>query len=292
MMGIMPFCTQGVSIYENSVEDIIMKKLLAALLSLLIVCSVCSLAACSKKDDEIEGAITNYAETTTYDIRDASGKILGTLSYKAKGTDYAIITGYTPRISGPHSIVIPEVLSGSNRTVVEIGDKAFNACASVSSVKLPETVEKIGEWAFNGCTAIYQMNIPANVESIGKGAFVGCETLTIVNFAKEKSLLTEIGNYAFHGCAIESITLPEGLETLGEGVFFECENLKTATLPNSLKSIGKVAFAECNAIETLTLGSSIESLGEYALGTLPSDKPEVLVYADGSTTDNTINNAE
>ena len=266
-----------------------MKKLLAAVLCLILVCSVCSLAACSKKDDDIEGAITNYTETTTYDIKDKTGKVLGTLTYKAKGTDYAIITDYTPRISGPHSIIIPEILTGSERTVVEIGDEAFNACASLVSIKLPETVEKIGDWAFNGCASIYQMDIPANVVSIGKGAFVGCENLTLVNFAPEKPLLTTIDDYAFNGCAIESITLPEGLESLGDGVFFECDALKTATLPESLTSIGKVAFAECEALETLTLGSNIESLGEYALGTLPTDKPEVLVYADDSTTDKTIN---
>ena len=281
---------QGISNYEISVEDIKMKKLLATLLSVLLICSVCSLVACNKKDDDIEGAITNYTETTTYDIKDASGKVLGTLSYKAKGTDYAIITGYTSRISGAHSLIIPEVLPGSERTVVEIGNEAFKDCASLSSVKLPETVEKIGNGAFNRCSSIYKINIPANVASIGMYAFAGCDSLTIVNFAQEKPLLTEIGNSAFNGCAIESITIPEGVVSIGEGAFFECEQLKAVTLPESLTSIGKVAFAMCDALETVTLGSNIESLGKYALGTLATDKPEVLVYQAGSTTDETINN--
>lgn len=289
-MSIMPFYMQGVSIYEFSVEDNKMKKLLAALLSLVLLCSVCSLAACSNKDEELEGAITNYTETTTFEVKDSYGRILGTVSYKAKGTDYAIITGYAPRISGLHSITIPEILPGSGRTVVEIGDEAFSACTTLVSVTLPATVEAIGNWSFSLCTSLYQVNLPANVETIGKGAFVGCEALTNVNFAKEKSLLTEIGDYAFNGCSsISDITLPEGVTVLGEGVFFECSALKTATLPESLTAVGRTAFAACDLLETLNLGSNIESLGEYAFGTLASDKPEVLVYKAGSTTDKTIN---
>lgn len=286
----MPFCIQGISIHEFLVEDNKMKKLLAALLSLILVFSVCSLAACSKEDENLEGAITNYTETTTYDIKDASGKILGTIAYKAKGTDYAIITGYTPRVSGLHSIIIPEILPGSERTVVEIGDEAFSAATSLVSVTLPATVEAIGDWAFSLCTSMYQVNLPASVETIGKGAFVGCESLTNVNFATEKSLLTEIGDYAFNGCSsLADITLPEGLVVLGEGVFFECSALKTVSLPDSLTTVGRTAFAACDALETITLGANIESIGEYAFGTLASDKPEVLVYKAGSTTDKTIN---
>ncbi len=267
-----------------------MKKLLAALLSLLLVCSVCSFVACSKENEDIEGAITNYTETTTYDIKDTYGKVLGTLSYKAKGTDYAIITGYTPRVSGLHSITIPEVLPGSERTVVEIGDEAFSACTTLVSITLPNTVEAIGDWAFSLCSSMYQVKIPANVETIGKGAFVGCESLTVVNFASQKALLEEIGDYAFNGCSVlTTISLPEGLISLGEGVFFECSALKTVTLPETLTTVGRTAFASCDALETLNLGANIESVGEYAFGTLPSDKPEVLVYEAGSTTDKTIN---
>lgn len=286
----MPFYIQGISIHEFFVEDNKMKKLLAALLSLVLLCSVCSLVACSKEDEEIQGAITNYAETTTFDVKDSYGRILGTVSYKAKGTDYAIITGYAPRVSGQHSITIPEILPGSKRTVVEIGEEAFSACTALVSVTLPATVEAIDDWAFSLCTSLYQINLPANVETIGKGAFVGCESLTKVNFATEKPLLTEIGDYAFNGCSsLSSITLPEGLTVLGEGAFFECSALKTATLPETLTTVGRTAFAACDALETLTLGSNIESVGEYAFGTLVSDKPEVLVYQAGSTTDKTIN---
>lgn len=267
-----------------------MKKLLAALLTLILICSACSLVACSKEDEDIEGAITHYTETTSYDIKDTYGRVLGTIFYKAKGTDYAIITGYTPRVSGLHSITIPEVLPGSERTVVGVGDEAFSACTSLVSVTLPDTVETIGNWAFSLCTSMYQVNIPANAESIGKGAFVGCESLSEVNFGTDKSLLTEIGDYAFNGCSsLVTTTLPEGLIALGEGVFFECSALKTVTLPETLTTVGRTAFAACDALETLTLGSNIESLGEYAFGTLASNKPEVLVYEAGSTTDKTIN---
>lgn len=265
-----------------------MKKLLALALASILLFSTFSLISCNRKENN-ESGVSNYAETTTYDVKDSTGKVLGTLSYKAKGTDYAVVTGYQPRISGPHSVVIPEVFPGSERTVVEIGDEAFRACTSVTSIKLPETVEKIGDWAFYLCSSIYYMNIPANVASIGKGAFVGCNSLTIVKFAGEKPLLTEVGAYAFNACPyIESIALPEGVETIGEGAFFECGSLKTVTLPESVTSIGATAFAKCDALESIKLGGNISELGEYAFGTLITDNSEVLVYTEGTTTANTI----
>lgn len=265
-----------------------MKKLLSLALVAVLLFSMFSLISCNKEENNKSG-VSNYAETTTYDVKDSTGKVLGTISYKAKGTDYAIVTGYQPRTSDPHSVVIPEVFPGSERTVVEIGDEAFRACTSVTSVNLPATVEKIGDWAFYLCSSIYQMDIPANVASIGKGAFVGCDALATVKFAEEKPLLTDVGAYAFNACpSIESIALPEGVEIIGDGAFFECEALKAVVLPESVTSIGATAFAKCDALESINLGGNISELGEYAFGTLITDNSEVLVYAEGTTTANTI----
>lgn len=246
-----------------------MKKLLAAILATLLLFS---LVACNRKDDDNGSGISDYSEATTYQVKDAEGNLLGTISYKAKGTDYAIITGYNSETHRAHSVVIPEVLPGSERTVVEIGEGAFKSCTYVTSVALPETVEVIGDWAFADCSSIHSMTIPANVVSIGEGAFLGCDALTAVKFAQEKPLLETIGSTAFGKCsALVDVKLPEGVVSIGDGAFFDCSALNTVALPQSLKTIGSTAFAKCDAITSITLGDNVSELGEYALGDIPHD---------------------
>lgn len=267
-----------------------MKKLLVALISAIMLFSF---AACGKEDDNKTGGVTNYNETTTYEVKDSEGKVLGTLTYKAQGTDYAVITKYTPRISGLHSVIIPEVLPVSERTVVGIGNEAFRACTSVTSVALPSTVEYIDDWAFYLCTSMHSIDIPENVSKIGKGAFVNCTSLSKINFLGEKPLITSIGAYSFNGCtALENVVIPEGVVALGDAAFFECDALKEVTLPSTVESVGKTAFAKCSAIERIQLGDNISEIGEYAFGTLITEKPEALIYTEGTTTDKTLHAQE
>lgn len=266
-------------------EDFLMKKFLSII---LIAVFVLSFASCGKKEDETSG-VSNYAEKTSYDVKDSSGKVLGTLEYVAKGTDYATITKYTPKVYDLHSVTIPETLS-DERIVTAIDSEAFKSCTYVTSVSIPETVREIGSWAFTLCTSLTEIKIPEAVESIGEGAFHGCDSLTKVIFEGDAPALKSIGNYAFNSCkALVDITLPEGVTSVGDGAFYECDALKTVSLPQSLKTLGKTVFAKCDAIEKITLGDNIESVGEYPFGTLLTDKPDVVIYTAGSTTDKTLN---
>lgn len=261
-----------------------MKRILSVL---LIAILVFSFAACNRKKDEQSG-VTNYAETTSYDVKDSTGKVLGTLEYVASGTEYATITKYTPRVSTPHSLYIPTTL-GDGRTVTAIGSEAFKACSYVTKVRIPYTVQIIGDWAFSLCTSIYEISIPESVEIIGDGAFWGCEDLTYVTFDGDAPALKSIGSYAFGSCTyLDSITVPEGVTSIGDDAFDECLNLKTVTLPQSLKTLGQTVFARCDAVESITLGDNIESIGKYAFGTLLSEKPEAIIYNKGTATDNAI----
>ncbi len=275
-----------------------MKKFLALTMACVLLISLVSLVACNRKKDDEESGVLNYAEKNVYDIveknkEDGTSKVLGTIEYEIYGTDYAIITSYTPRVSGLHSVRLPEEV-GPNKeyTVIGIGSEAFRACASVTRIGLPETIETIGDWAFALCSALYEeMVIPASVKSIGKGAFAGCADLAYLTF-EDGSKLETIGEYAFNDCELlQDIDIPEGVTAIGNATFQGCTSLNTVVIPNSVKSIGKTAFAECDSITKITLGDNIESIGEYGLGTLPANKPEVLEYKEGSTTDKTLNPA-
>ena len=106
------------------------------------------------------------------------------------------------------SLVIPDMIDG--KFVTEIADKAFmNSTNCITSVTLPIC-----------CT------------TIGKKAFMGIKTLTSVTFVDvrdwqdlTKSAELTIGNYAFDGTGLTSLTLPSCVKKVGNCAFADCRKL-------------------------------------------------------------------
>ena len=63
-------------------------------------------------------------------------------------------------------------------TVTTIG-MAFQKCASLVQLVIPEGVETIGEEAFQNCSSLERVQLPKSLRVIGKGAFSGCPKLTL-----------------------------------------------------------------------------------------------------------------
>lgn len=76
--------------------------------------------------------------------------------------------------------------------------------------------------------------------------------------------VTDIGNSAFMGVNLASITLPEGLKSIGSRAFFNVSGICEIVIPDSVTYIGESCFANCTAVKTLTLGAGVESVGEKA----------------------------
>ena len=73
---------------------------------------------------------------------------------------------------------IPPIFTynGQKYKIASIGDRAFDACSSLKSVKITNGVTSIGDYAFSGCgyyedTAHLTLDIPKSVTSIGYYAF-------------------------------------------------------------------------------------------------------------------------
>ena len=59
---------------------------------------------------------------------------------------------------------------------------AFEGCARLSSVVLPEGITAIWENSFAGCTSLASIEIPNSITTIGDDAFMGCEALAAVYY--------------------------------------------------------------------------------------------------------------
>jgi len=148
-------------------------------------------------------------------------------------------------------------------------------------IVLNEGLKTIGDYAFyypsndNGAALV----IPASVEIIGKYCFSGesedyyvmmAHRFVNVEFTKENSKLTTIGDFAFFKNArLTAVDLPDSVKTIGNYAFYECRNLMSVTLSEELETIGAYAFgASANTyqvpISTLIIPAKVSSIGAHA----------------------------
>ncbi len=87
---------------------------------------------------------------------------------------------------------------------------------------------------------------------------------TIVDAGVSYSV-TSIGERAFSGSLVKSISLPDSIEVINSGAFERCENLMTISLSENLKKIDNDAFF-WSGITYIMIPDSVESIGERAFG--------------------------
>ena len=112
--------------------------------------------------------------------------------YSAGGTPYAAIK----EASGVRgAVTVPATLGGVPVTELETGflgmSGVFYGCTELTEVRWEEgcAIEKIGGYAFRGCTSLTRITIPPSV--------------------------TKLGNQAFRGSGLETVTIPGTVKTLG-----------------------------------------------------------------------------
>ena len=182
-----------------------------------------------------------------------------------------------------------------------IADNAFENCALMTSITIPDGVTTIGNYAFSGCKKLASINIPDSVTQIGSYAFNDCIVLTrtyitdIAAYCKikfgDKAFIegrydyygrnlylddklvtelvipegvTEISDYAFIGCTeLTSVTIPEGVTSIGEYAFFYCTRLTNIVIPKGVTTIADNAFEYCKRLASITIPDSVTRIGNY-----------------------------
>lgn len=154
-----------------------MKKLLSALLVLVMLLSLPGVAALAASDE------------LTWSL-DKDGTL--TVSGKGKMPDYYSDTPPWEKYKDDIKAVVIE------DGVTHVGDQSFQYCFKLKSVVLPSSVESIGKAAFFRCGKLTEIGLPAGLTEIADQTFDHCASLTSVFIP---SGVTEIGESAFNCCS-------------------------------------------------------------------------------------------
>lgn len=145
----------------------------------------------------------------------------------------ATIKNYT----GPGgAISIPSTLGGF--MVVAIGEMAFYACTTLTSVIIPDGVTTIGLYAFAVCTSLTSMIIPDSVTYIEDYAFCYCDSLASINVSTNNQ----------HFASVDGVLYDKSTTYL-----IQCPGGKTGVLniPSSVTSIWDHAFSSCTSLTAI-----------------------------------------
>ena len=163
-------------------------------------------------------------------------------------------------------------------SVTYLGSDAFSGCSSLVAIDIPR-ISTIYEYTFNGCAALSSVTIPDTVTKIEDGAFFGCKSLKTITLPD--SLITVggfmgcefseitipesvkiIGPHAFHNCMnLKEISIPDGVETIGSSAFYNCTGLKTLVIPDNVKVIEDQAFYACSGLTSIIIGDNVRNIG-------------------------------
>ena len=152
-------------------------------------------------------------------------------------------------------------------TKLEDNTVTVTGCSSdIDKIDIPNQIEglpvtAIGENAFNGCSQLTEITIPNSVSDIGDYAFSGCAIRNIVIPDNVKTISAGM----FSGCTnLQSVTMPDSIQEIGSNAFYGCGSIRNITIPESTASIGNYAFYNCYNLNDIIIGGGVESIGEHA----------------------------
>lgn len=222
------------------------------------------------------------------------------IDVEADNPNYSSVDGVLFDKTGQKLLICPGGLSGSYSIpdgVGSIGNRAFRACSSLTSLTIPNSVTNIGDRVFVGCSSLKSIevmagnpsfssvdgvlfdkqggtlltcpgglsggySIPSGVTNLGDYSFAGCSSLTSVTIPNS---VTNLGDYSLAGCSsLTSISIPDGVSKIGVHDFDGCTSLTRVTIPNSVTSIGINAFYGCSSLSEVTIPNSVSSIGAGA----------------------------
>ena len=198
------------------------------------------------------------------------------------------------------------LVSFSNSSNLQaIGEHSFGGCSRLSSIDIPNSVTLINDFAFSSCSSLSSLHIPKSVLTIGRAAFSFCSGLNSITVEEGNpnydsrnqcnAIIHSFGDYTLLITGCKNTIIPKGITAIGEAAFSGCP-LKTITIPNDIEGIQTSAFSGCKDLTSVTIGSGVEYISDYAFAGCTNLKEVVSQIAEPLETSETcwqnVNTAE
>ena len=121
-------------------------------------------------------------------------------------------------------------------------------------------------WTFDCDAKMLVISGTGNMANYTEGTAPWYIHRTKINTVVIEEGVKTIGNYAFIGCYVNTLSLPSGLLSIGERAFSACPLKNTLIIPATVTIIGPYAFNACTQINTLRILGYVSNIGRNTFG--------------------------
>ena len=166
---------------------------------------------------------------------------------------YSVAANTAIKGTYPSTITVPSVYNG--KPVVSVDSRGFADRTELTGVTIPYSVTAIGDGAFSGCTSLISMTIPVSGGDYF-GYMFGATSADSQVAAIPSSLTTVVYNgtqiptkYFYKLSSLKTVTFPK-VTAVGDNAF-DGAGLTSLTLPETLTTVGEYAFANLNYLASI-----------------------------------------
>ena len=168
---------------------------------------------------------------------------------------------------------------------------AFEDCANLESITLPDSVTLMGLSVFNGCKSLITINVAAgnqNFVSVN-GVLYDKDKTAIIRYPARKkdknyNILNSVRfvhNNAFEDCTnLTSITIPNSVTGISSNAFSGC-SIKSITIPNSATNIYSSTFDGCISLTAINVATENRYYVSVNGVLYNKDKTTIIRYPEG-----------
>ncbi|MDE6773667.1 MAG: leucine-rich repeat domain-containing protein, partial [Treponemataceae bacterium] len=121
---------------------------------------------------------------------------------------------------------------------------------SAAAVEIPYGVLEIGNRAFYNCTSLTSVTIPDSVAYIGQSVFSDCTGLTSVTIPSSEIL----GQYLFYGCtSLTNVTISASVKYIHTGAFGNCTSLTSVNYGGTMAEWGQIELDSYTGLSGKTI---------------------------------------
>ena len=233
----------------------IFKNLLILIIASLSLFNFLFLGGCSENDSNFDFNIPETsAEAFAYQINDNEVYITGLTKYGRELRELHI----PEKIEGKYVVGLKNTeLNSSSFDFSDLDETSF--ICNANTIVLPCTIKTISKYFFTKTTA-NAIKINGELEIIPNYSFRNANIKHV--FVGDG--VFEIGEGAFLGSDIETVSLPSSLRVIQDSAFKFCEKLKKVDISEGLEKIESFAFSACYNLKVIIFPSSLRYIGSYA----------------------------